>query len=191
MDCIIITIKTCNENAGFLSVCLSVIAIIFAGVQTHIANKARNDSLLNSRLAHYNKLQKALNDFDEIIITKNKENNNEVYKLNKKEDLIKNIASIEYLRIVLNSLQTEAKYLFGDDVYDFESEFYFIIYIVLKHILNTNEKANFIDSTERKINTFMEKAFRRNEIFDTYFNICISLHEKFRRILAKWCKKGI
>ncbi len=183
-------IEICNKNAGFFGTCLSVVAMIFSCIQAYIANMARNDDLLHSRLAHYNKLQEVLKDFGETIIVKSKKNNVEVYKLNEKENLIKNITNIERLRIVLNSLQTEAKYLFGDDVYNFESEFYIIIYIILKYILNENEKSNFIDSTESKINVFMEKVHKRSEIFDIYFNICVPLLEKIRRIVAKWCKNG-
>ena len=134
-------------------------------------------------MGHYQKLQDIIEDF--YILVPIGQNNNGFYL--KKEKIEKSQASLDkimQLRMKLNLLVTESKYLFKNkNVHKFEQDFYEIIRN-LKYIFDKDEPCIF-NKTEKDILAFVERIRKRDELFNRDLNISTSLVTKIKRLLVK------
>lgn len=174
---IVNTVNT-NNILDFISSISSLGMAIFAIVQCEIAKSNRNIDLFKARIGHYQKLQDIIEDFY-ILVPIGQDNNGFYLKKEKIEKSQANLDKIMQLRMKLNLLVTESKYLFKNkDVHKFEQDFYEIIRN-LKHIFDKDEPYIF-SKIEKDTPAFVERIRRRDELFDNDLNIDVSIMKFFK-----------
>ncbi|MBQ8459909.1 hypothetical protein IJ541_07390 [bacterium] len=159
-----------NVNKENIILIITSIFSVVAAIGSLLTSiKMYQQNKFNKRIEHYRQLQEVIKDFYKILPFKwnFKKRRYDLLtdQIKKTDNLTKEFESLSFR---VNTLYTEAQFLFKNDVQTFEDDFYNILY-KSKKIFDVNEICNYEDDFLDELSIFAERISKRNEIFNKYF----------------------